>query len=254
VLGDWAPLIWLSIASAFLLPMKRWINRHLQGLGYLLFEDSQMALILYFVVMLPGIIVHELSHWLMAKLLRMRTGKLSIWPSGKGDKVRMGSLKVARADPIRESLVGLAPLIGGSLVILVIGDLALGLGEAKDALFGGTWSGLQEGLSAYIRVPDFWLWLYLIFSVSNAMFPSEADRRPWGVVLLFLSLIALSLWITGLIRQIPDAVAERLLTATGYLAYIFCLAVAVDAIFLAIIVALEALVHALTGRGHGPRI
>jgi len=246
--GNWTPLIWLVVTLLPLLLMQRWINRHLQGLGYLLFEDSQMALVLYFVVLLPGIIVHELSHWLMANLLGMRTGKISIWPSGRGGRMKMGSLKVAHADPFREGLVGLAPLIGGSLVVFVIGDLILGFGEAKEVLLAREWSGIGEGLWSYVHAPDFWLWLYLIFSISNAMLPSETDRRPWRTVLLFLTLIALPFCLTGRICQIPEAVTDWFLAAVSYLAYVCGLTVAVDAIFMVIIAAAEAVTVRLMGK------
>lgn len=246
--GSWTPLIWLVITLLPLLLMTGWINRHLQGLGYLLFENSQMALVLYFLLLLPGIIVHELSHWLMAKLLGMRTGKLSIWPSGRRDRMQMGSVKIARADPIRESLVGLAPLIGGGLVILIIGDLVLGLGEAKDALLSGEWSWIGEELWNYVHTPDFWLWLYLIFSVSNAMLPSEADRRPWRTVLLFLGLITLPFYLAGWIPRVPIAVVGWLQAVMGYLAYLFGLTAAVDVVFILIIALIEVVTARLMGK------
>ncbi|GAF95383.1 unnamed protein product, partial [marine sediment metagenome] len=79
--GNWTPLIWLVISLVPLFFMKRWINRHIQGLGLLLMGDNETATLLYFVLLLPGILIHELSHWLAAKLLGVRTGKISLWPS-----------------------------------------------------------------------------------------------------------------------------------------------------------------------------
>ncbi len=247
--GHWTPLIWLAATLVPLFFMKRWINQHVQGLGLLLVEDNEGAMFLYFVLLLPGILIHELSHWLAAKLLGVRTGKISLWPSkSRGNQMRMGSVRVARTDPFRASLIGVAPLISGSLAILIIGQLILGLGDLREVLPGGEWGQVWESLLAYLKTPDFWLWLYLIFAISNAMLPSETDREPWRPVLLFMGLAAILFYLTGWMSQVPEVVATASLTSLSYLAYAFSLTVAVDAVFIAAIAVLEGLVSRLTGK------
>jgi len=255
--GNWTPLVWLVATLVPLFFMKRWINRHVQGLGLLLLGNNDAAMFLYFVLLLPGIIIHELSHWLAARLLGVRTGKITLWPSKRqGNQMRMGSVRVARTDPLRASLIGLAPLISGSVAILIIGQLILGLGDVGEVLLNGEWGPVWESLLTHLRTPDFWLWLYLIFAVSNAMLPSETDREPWRPVLLFMGLVALLVYLTGWVRQdfgelsriVPEVVATASLTGLSYLAYAFSLTIAVDAIFIAIIAVLEALVSRLTGK------
>jgi len=255
--GNWTPLIWLVISLVPLFFMKRWINRHIQGLGLLLMGDNETATLLYFVLLLPGILIHELSHWLAAKLLGVRTGKISLSPSRRrGNQMRMGSVRVARTDPFRASLIGLAPLISGSLAILIIGQLILGLSDLEEVLPNGEWGQVWESLLAYLQVPDFWLWLYLIFAVSNAMLPSETDREPWRPVLLFMCLAALFFCLTGWVRQdfgelsraVPEVLATASLTGLSYLAYAFSLTVVVDVIFIAVIAVFETLVSRLTGK------
>jgi hypothetical protein len=247
--GNWAPLIWLAVTLVPLFFMKRWVNRHIQGLGLLLMGDNETAMLLYFVLLLPGILIHELSHWLAAKLLGVRTGKISLWPSRKrGNQMRMGSVRIARTDPFRASLIGVAPLISGSIAILIIGQLILGLGDLGEVLLSGEWGRVWEGLLTHLRAPDFWLWLYLIFAISNAMLPSETDREPWRPVLLFMGLVALLFYLTGWVRQMPEVVTTASLSGLSYLAYAFSLTVVVDAIFMAAIAILEVLVSRLTGR------
>ena len=247
--SDWSPFIWLAVTLVPLLLLKRWINRHVQGLSLLLVGDNDLAMFLYFVLFLPGILLHELSNWLMAKLLGVRTGKISIWPSTRrtGRQMRLGSVKVGRADPVRNSLIGLAPLLSGTLTILLIGDWILGLSSIGDIFLSGEWPRLWRGLVTYIQVPDFWLWLYLIFAVSNAMLPSETDRQSWRPVLIFWGGVAGLFYFVGWVPQVPEAVADWFLTAIGYLAYAFGLTVAVDVIFITIIAILERLLMTLKG-------
>jgi len=243
--GDWGPLLWLLVTLVPLFLLKRWINRHVQGLGLLLVGDNDLAMFLYFVLFLPGILLHELSHWLMAKLLGVRTGQVSIWPSRRkaGRPMRLGAVKVEQTDPVRNSLIGLAPLVSGTLVILLIGDWILGL----KTIPSGAWPRLWENLAAYIQVPDFWLWLYLIFAVSNAMLPSETDRQSWQPVLIFWGGVVVLLYLVGWIPHIPEAVVQWLLTASGYLACAFGLTIGVDVLFSIIIAVLERLLMALRG-------
>jgi len=162
--------------------------------------------------------------------------------------MRMGSVRVARTDPFRSSLIGVAPLISGSLAVLIIGQLILGLGDLGEVLLNGEWEPLWESILAHLQAPDFWLWLYLIFATSNAMLPSETDREPWKPVLLFISLAALLFYLTGWVSQMPEAVTTASVTGLSYLAYAFSLTVLVDAIFIAVIAILEALASRLTGK------
>lgn len=247
--GDWSPFIWLAITLLPLLFLKRWINRHVQGLGLLLVGDNDLAMFVYFVLFLPGIFLHELSHWLMARLLGVKTGRVSIWPSRRkaGRQMRLGSVQVSRADPIRNSLIGLAPLLSGTLVILLIGDWILGLNTVGDIFMSGEWPRLWRGLMAYVQVPDFWLWLYLIFAVSNAMLPSETDRQSWRPVLIFWGGVAALLYLVGWVPRVPEAIADWFLTAIAYLTYAFGLTIAVDVVFIVIIAVLERLLMTFKG-------
>ena len=112
----------------------------------------------------------------------------------------------------------------------------------------GDWGQIWESRLAHLQAPDFWLWLYLIFAVSNAMLPSESDREPWRPVLLFMCWAALFFYLTGWAHQVPEVLANVSLTSASYLAYAFSLTAVADAIFIAIIAAFEALVSRLTGK------
>lgn len=237
MLTPWTPLIALAATLLPLLGAKRLITRFLQELSMRWVGDPDVALVLYFVVVLPGVVVHELSHWLMAKLLAVRVSKLSIGPvrRGRSRRVSLGSVRVGKVDPVRASLIGLAPLLGGTAVILLIGIWVLDVGILADTAMARSWEGLLAALKQAMQVPDFWLWLYLIFSVSNAMLPSESDMAAVRPVLIFLGIAAIILLVVGGVPTIPENVVGAVNGIASYLATAFALTLAVDAVFMILI-------------------
>jgi hypothetical protein len=235
--GSWTPLVALSLTILPLLWVKRWITWRLQDLSLRWVGDRDVALILYFVLVFPGVLIHELSHWLMARILGIRVRKFSLGPvrKGRSNKVSLGSIRVGDVDPLRASLIGLAPLLGGSAVILFIGTQVLGVDELAAGLVGSDVEAILAGLGQLVRVPDFWLWLYLIFAVSNAMLPSESDMEAVRPVLIFLGLLALVFLIVTGVPAIPPAVTDWLNAIAGYLAAAFGLTLATDLVFVLVI-------------------
>jgi hypothetical protein len=235
--GPWTPLVALSLTILPLLWVKRWITWHLQDLSLRWVGDRDVALILYFVLVFPGVLIHELSHWLVARALGVRVRKFSLGPVSKGrsNKVSLGSIRVGDVDPLRASLIGLAPLLGGSVVILFIGTQVLGVDELAAGLVGSDLESVLVGLGQLVRVADFWLWLYLIFAVSNAMLPSESDMDAVRPVLIFLALVALALLIVTGVPAMPPVVTDWLNAIAGYLASAFGLTLATDLVFVLVI-------------------
>ncbi|MFZ5916589.1 MAG: hypothetical protein ACOYZ7_06635 [Chloroflexota bacterium] len=251
LLGDWTPLIFLIALLPPLYLLQRWINRHLQGLGLLLTDSTDTAIMVYFLTLLPGIALHELSHWLAAVMLRVPVGGLALWPRKKrGGQVRLGSVSVGAADPVRASLIGLAPLVAGCGVILLVGQIVLGIDDLGRLLIYGAWADLWRELVAYWHAPDFPIWLYLIFAVANAMLPSESDRGAWPTMALFFGVATVIFGLLGGLPSIATSLQATFLAAIGYLAYALGLAAVVDAVFVVAI----ALTEELAGRALKRRV
>ncbi|MER3543240.1 MAG: hypothetical protein C4311_01235 [Chloroflexota bacterium] len=239
----WMAFFWLLLTLLPLLALERWLRRHLYGLGLLLSGSPEIAEFVYFLLLLPGILVHELSHWLIAWALGVRTGRISIWPRRQRDgRLRLGYIETEATGPVREALIGVAPLVSGVALILLIGEHALGIAGIGSALVAGDLGGLLRRLAAAAQAPDVWLWLYLVFALANAMLPSPADRRAWPVgILVGLGLAAL-LGLAGLANRL----AEWADLALRSLAAAFILAIAADVVVgLAIWLAWALLVRAL---------
>jgi len=234
---SWSSLLALVATLLSLLWVKRWITQHVQELSMRWVGDPDVALVLYFVLVLPGVVIHELSHFLMALLLRVRVRRFSLGPvrRARGKRVSLGSIEVAKVDPVRGSLIGVAPLLAGSAVILLIGNRVLGIAEWAAAFQPLGVGGILDGLAQIARVPDFWLWLYLIFAVSNAMLPSESDMQFVRPVLIFLGIAVLVVLLASGFPAIPASVPLLVNRAAGYLASAFGLTLAVDLVFVLVL-------------------
>lgn len=231
-----------------LLPwVKRWLSQHLYGLGLLISQDHHKAALFSLVLLLPGVILHELSHWLVAKALRVPTGRLTLGPQRRGETLTFASLSIARTDSLRKSVIGLAPLLGGSLAIFLLarwGWPFIPWGSSPDEALGHLISHLGE----YARAPHLLLLLYLLFSVSNGMMPSEADRQGWLPLLLFGGLVALLSALVGFVPHIPGEVTFWISQGLEYLTLAFLLTLVVDGLFFLLIYLLERLVGAIRGQ------
>ena len=229
-----------------LLVLTRWITKHVQGIGYLLTGDGQIALVLYFLLILPGVVLHELSHALTALILGVRVRRFSIGirRKGKSQQFALGSVEIASTDPFRASLVGVAPLVTGCATILWISSSILRL-EMLPAFAGpGFWNTL---LSIY-ETPDFWLWAYLVLAIGNSMLPSAADRGSWKTTLIFAAFVGTALYFSGLLTKISATLSSWARASAAQLAYAFMVTVVVDLVFGVALVTVEQLL-ALIGLG-----
>jgi hypothetical protein len=229
-------VVWLTVTFALLLLLTRWTTKHIQGIGYLLTGDGQTALAVYFVLTLPGVLLHEVSHAAVAWLLRVKVRHLSLGIQRKrGQRVALGSVDVASTDPIRASLIGLAPFVTGCAAILLISSRALDFGRL------GAFSGqaLWRELRGMLSTPDLMLWAYLVFAIGTAMLPSAADRRSWWVTLVLLLFASTTLYFAGLLDPFSGTVRRWVRDGTSYLTYAFAVTAAVDLAFAAVLFLIE---------------
>jgi hypothetical protein len=186
---------WLLLMLGPLLFVQRWLHREIQLVLFLTTRRPILALGLFSMLFFPGVLLHELSHFVMALLLRVPTGRFSLLPALLPDgKLRLGYVETAETDLLREALIGVAPLATGGLVVAYLGASQLGLMPLAVLLAAGSWEAFWQGLRTLPHLPDFWLWFYLTFTISSTMLPSASDRRTWlpiGLALLILLGLAL---------------------------------------------------------------
>jgi hypothetical protein len=171
--------------------------------------------VLFSLVFLPGVMIHELSHYLAAQLLGVRTGKFSLLPRALSNgKLQLGFVETASSDWIRDSVIGAAPLISGGIVVTWLARGMLEFDQLVAGIDSGNLAELGLELQKVMQIPDFWLWFYLLFTISSTMLPSASDRRAWipmtGLVIV-LFFIALSFGVgPWLLRNLAPALNATL--------------------------------------------
>ncbi|HEY4693736.1 MAG TPA: hypothetical protein VIH16_09885 [Bellilinea sp.] len=194
-------LLLAACLLAFVL-VQRWLHRELQAVFLLLTRRPVSALGLFSLLFFPGVLLHEMSHYIMARLLGVRTGRLSLFPKVLANgTLRLGFVETAATDPLRDTLIGAAPLISGMAVVSYLGFKPLGILPLTNLLLATDWTAFWSEAAQLPSRPDFWLWFYLAFAVSSTMLPSASDRRAWwsvalvfGIVLVVAILPGVSSW------------------------------------------------------------
>lgn len=163
--------------------------------------------------------------------------------------MEMGAVHMeGRIDPFRHSLIGLAPLIFGSMAILMIGEGLLGLDEVANLITAGRLDPVLEAVGKLVTMPLTWLYLYLIFSISNSMLPSTSDRRAWLPALLYIAILLLITLTLGYTPTVSPLAQDFGFTVMASLLSAFIITILVDLLFIALIASLELLLSWVMGR------
>jgi hypothetical protein len=191
-------LLAIAVALFALAWLSRQISLHTQLVAYFFSRSQDFAALAIFLLFLPGIFVHELAHWISARLLGLRASKFRVWPKRQGSHIGLGSVSVQRGGTWRDSMVGLAPLFAGTAICGLIGALAL---QSDELLWMAGQGRVMETVDGFVRGlgnADGLLWAYLLFAVGNSMMPSRSDREPARLLLLYLAFAALIYIVVGL--------------------------------------------------------
>ncbi len=216
-------LIWLLLMLVPLIFLQRALHREVQAIFLILTRRANLTTVFFSLLFFPGVFIHELSHFLMAKILFVPTGKFSLIPqSMPNGTLRLGYVEVSKADILRDSLIGMAPLIAGGLFISYAAIVKLNLLPLWDALRVADFGTFWTGLAMLPSLPDFPLWFYLTFAVSSTMLPSASDRNAWlplaGAITLLVAIAIFSgagEWMLGNLAPPLDLFFQSVATIFG---------------------------------------
>ena len=239
---------WFVLMLVPLVLLQRLLHREIQAVFLILTRNAQLTMGIFSFVFLPGVFLHELSHFLMAKILRVPTGRFSIFPQPLPDgRLQLGYVEPAKADIVRDSLIGAAPLIVGTIFVAYVSVYQLDMRILWDTLRNGQFNLFWMGINALPRTKDFVLWFYLTFAVSSTMMPSESDRHAWLELVVSVGVLFAIALLVGAGPWMLDNVAPLVSGFLSSVAVIFGLSSAVHVV----LVLPTALVHKLLARATG---
>ncbi len=241
-------LIGVIVLTFILARLSDWVSTHLQGVGYLVSRNHQIATFFMFLVLAPGIFVHEFSHWFVAKLLGVRTKGFRVWPkrTTRG-KIQLGAVQVQGAGPVSLALIGVAPFLLGALALVLLGGWLFtaptGMADWRHWFAPERW----RAELAFFDAAN-WPWrFYAIWLIGSSMMPSAPDREPLRPVLLVLVGAAVAVYAAGIIPSVPPWVYTGLIRFLDILAAAFWLAVLGNVIVAAMLFVFEELVARVFG-------
>ena len=188
-------LIWLLAALFLLVFLQRILHREIQAVLLILTRRTGLTQVIFAFIFFPGVFLHESSHFLAAKLLGVRTGRFSLIPQAQANgKLRLGYVETASGGFLRDALIGVAPLLVGSIIVAYLAIYQLHLLPLWNYVRAAEWNRFWSGMGEVVKVSGFWVWFYLTFAISSMMMPSSSDRHAWlPVGLLAVLLIGLAL-------------------------------------------------------------
>jgi len=191
--------MWLLLIISFiiLLFLSRKLTSSLYLLTFLIFKSNRFALAVLAGILLPGTVIHELSHFFIATILRVPTGNLTVFPKvERSGEVRTGRLEMAGTDPFRHTLIGLAPLITGVLIIYVIGKIFL--------------NDFFLIPNSKFQIPDSLIGSYLLFITTNTMFTSKRDLAGLKIAGPIILITLISLYYLGIRIFLEEPVIRKI--------------------------------------------
>ncbi len=189
-------LFWFLLALLGLVWLQRVLHHEIQAIFLILTRHPALTMGLFSMLFFPGVFLHELSHFVVAKLLGVRTGGFSLIPQSTPDgRLQLGYVETARTDMARDSLIGAAPIVAGGMAVAYIAIYPMNLLPLWDLLRSAQFGLFWVGISLVPQIKDFALWFYLTFAISSTMMPSDSDRHAWRPLgLLVVILLALALF------------------------------------------------------------
>ena len=223
---------WLLISAGLLLFLQYNLHKEIQGVFLLLTRRADVSIVLFSILFFPGIFVHEASHYLAARILRVPTGSFSLIPRQTVEgRLQLGYVETVHSDIVRDALIGAAPLLAGGLMVAYIGLKQFNLLTLWEGIQVGAISSWREAITLVYHSVDFWFWLYLAFVVSSTMMPSKSDRRAWLPIALTLILILALSVLAGAGPWLMLNLAPMLNSILKSVAFIFGISVVIHLIF-----------------------
>ncbi len=227
------------------------MHQHIFKVGWLVTKQYQTTTILYYAFFLPGIILNQLIFWLAAGFLNVSAERTIAWP----EKQEIGELKLdfirlsKNVTPFRFAIISTMPLLVGMIAVWHIANNVLNVPLFLTELnAGGFLVNISTALAHFTNAPDFWIWVYLAFAISNTMMPNFANLRGWRIVLTIVGILIAALYVLGAGDQVVMSNLRGPVTnALNSLSSVFAIIIGLDIFMVAVLGTMEAIIERITG-------
>lgn len=213
-------------------------------------KSFQTTTILYYTFFLPGVVLHELSYWLAAGILNVHAKGSIRWPEAQEiAELDLSFVELAKnVTPFRLGLITLAPILTGLGAVWFIANNILQFNNFFVMLGTGRLADVTGAIRSLTSAADFWLWIYILFTISNTMLPKFRNLRGLRVILTVIGAVTIILIFIGVGNEVVLAalvgpVAQGLYLLSGT----FVVIILIDLIFVAILGTVEAIIERVTG-------
>lgn len=172
-------IIFLEIIILFLL--SKVLPSFLTQIFYFFVRSHKVAIWLLSIIFLPGTLVHEMAHLLVAGVMLVPVGDISLMPQIHEEGVKLGHVEIAKTDPVRRALIGFAPVF-------------VGLGMLIGIIYFANSQFFDKGIyPIWLIITIF----YLEIVIGNTMFSSRKDLEgTLGVVVVVVAILG-ALYLLG---------------------------------------------------------
>jgi hypothetical protein len=203
-------LIFILVLVA-LFVLSRQVNQAIFQIVFRVTHSRTIAISWLSLILFPGTVIHELSHYFTANILGVPTGKITLIPEiAQKNVINLGSVNVAVTDPVRRLIIGLAPEINGLIGLSVISYFLPNIWQKIN--FTQPLSNFQTA-NFYILIAL----IYLAFTIANCMFSSRSDLKGLWVFLILVGVLVLLGYQSGLSIHINGSAAQIINQILTYL-------------------------------------
>jgi len=187
---------------------------------------------------------------MVAGILDIRAERAIQWPEKQEiAELRLNFIKIGKnVSSLKLAIITLAPLVAALVVIWFIANNVIPINEFAARISTGKLADVTGAISFITATPDFWLWIYLAFTISNTMMPSLKDLRGFRIIIVIIVVISIGFVAVGVGNEVVMTFLVGPVSDALYmLASVLTIIIGVDILVTAILGTIEAVIERVTG-------
>ncbi len=229
--------------------MEDWLHQHVFKVGWLVTKNFQTTTILYYTFFLPGVVLYELVRYLVAGALDVRAERAIAFPESQEiAELKLNFIKLNRKAPgWKIFIINAAPPLVGLGLIYLIATRVFDFEAIFATLTPGTLEAVGAMFSRLFSTPDFWLWAYLVFTISGVTIPNWIVVSDWRSIFMTVGGVAALLFLIGIGENVSAALIPSVSNGLNTLSLLFALMLILNGLGIALLSVVENSIERVTG-------